>query len=163
MAAVAVGMIPGLAAWTALIAKTGLRSVGYGTTEGLVLTPALIESANQNNLFIDGAFALEQGFIYSAMILAAMTAYIIDRDFVRAAMWSLSAAALCFLGLMHSWQFTPGDTVVNLPLLDVFIAAGEEAKSFTELVPAWEFALAYTLVAAILIASKWLTRPANEP
>ena len=161
MAAVAVGMMPGLAAWTALIAKTGLRSVGYGTTEGLVLSQAFLDNAHANNLFIDGAFALEQSFIYSAMILSAITAYIIDRDFIRAALWSLSASLLCFLGLMHSWQFTAGDTIVNIPLLDVFISAGEETRSFAELVPAWEFGVGYALVVVILVASRWLTRPAD--
>jgi AGZA family xanthine/uracil permease-like MFS transporter len=157
MAAVAVGMVPALVAWATLIAKTSLRSAGFGTTAGMALSPALVEAARANNFFIDGGFALEQGFIYSAMILSAMTVLIIENRFLTAAAWSLSAGVLSLLGLMHSWQFTPGDTVVNIPLLEALVNGKP-----TTLVPAWEFAVAYFLVAAILVAARWLTRPASS-
>ncbi len=87
---------------------------GSATVSGMALSPALVEAARANNFFIDGGFALEQGFIYSAMILSAMTVLIIEGRFAAAAAWSLSAAVLSLLGLMHSWHFTPGDTVVNI-------------------------------------------------
>ena len=157
MAAVAVGMVPALVAWTTLIAKTALRSAGFGAADGMALSPALVEAAHANNFFIDGGFALEQGFIYSAMILSAMTVLIIDGRFVSAALWSLSAASLSLVGLMHSWQFTPGDTVVSIPLLEALVNGRA-----TALVPAWEYALAYLLVAAMLVAARWLTRAAKS-
>ena len=157
LVAVAVGMMPALVAWTSLVAKTTLRSVGYGSVEGLALSSTLVDAARANNLFLDGGFALEQGFIYSAMILAAMTVYVIERKFAKAAVWSLSAALLSFLGLMHSWQFTPGDTVVYIPLIEVFM--GASGAGFEELVPAWEFGVAYLLVAGLLLATPWVTRP----
>jgi AGZA family xanthine/uracil permease-like MFS transporter len=157
MAAVAVGMVPALVAWATLVAKTALRSAGFGTAPGMALSPALVEAARANNFFIDGGFALEQGFIYSAMILAAMTVLIIENRFLAAAAWSLSASVLSLLGLMHSWQFTPGDTVVNIPLLEALV----NGKPAT-LVPAWEFAVAYFLVAGILVGARWLTRPATS-
>jgi AGZA family xanthine/uracil permease-like MFS transporter len=157
MAAVAVGMVPALVAWTTLIAKTALRSAGFGAVEGMALSPALVEAAHANNFFIAGGFALEQGFIYSAMILSAMTVLIIDGKFVLAAVWSVSAAVLSLLGLMHSWQFTPGDTVVNIPLLEVLVSGRPD-----DLVPAWDYAVAYLLVAAMLVAARWLTRPASS-
>ena len=97
---------------------------------------------------MDGGFALEQGFIYSAMILAAMTVHILKRQFTKAAMWSFSAAVLSALGLMHSWQFTPGDTVVYIPLLEQLSTDGAPA-TLAELVPAWEYALAYGIVAVL--------------
>jgi AGZA family xanthine/uracil permease-like MFS transporter len=157
MAAVAVGMVPALVAWTTLIAKTALRSAGFGASEGMALSPALVEAAHANNFFIAGGFALEQGFIYSAMILSAMTVLIIDGRFFSAAAWSLSAAVLSLLGLMHSWQFTPGDTVVNIPLLEALVSGRPDV-----LVPAWDYAVAYLLVAAMLVAARWLTRPASS-
>jgi AGZA family xanthine/uracil permease-like MFS transporter len=86
-----------------------------------------------------------------------MTVLIIDGRFVSAALWSLSAAVLSLLGLMHSWQFTPGDTVVNIPLIEALVNGGA-----TELVPAWEYAVAYLLVAAMLVAARWLTRPLSS-
>lgn len=161
MPAVAVGMIPGLVAWTSLVIKTGWRSAGYGTTEGLALSPALVDAAHANNFFVDGGFALEQGFIYSAMILAAMTVHILDRQFAKAAVWSLSAAALSTLGLMHAWQFTAGDTVVHIPLLELISEHGG-STALSEIVPAWEYALAYSVVALLLVIAPWLTTPVEE-
>jgi AGZA family xanthine/uracil permease-like MFS transporter len=158
MPAVAVGMLPALAAWTALTIKTGWRAAGYGQTEGLALSPALVEAARANNLFADGGFALEQGFIYSAMILAAMTVHVLGREFRKAALWSLSASVLSLLGLLHSWQFTPGDTVVHIPLLDR-LSGNAAPASFSELVPAWEYALAYAVVALLLAVVPWVSRP----
>lgn len=158
MTAVAVGMIPGLVAWTMLTVKTTLRAVGYGTSEGLSMSPALIDSTRANNLFLDGGFALEQGFIYSAMILSAMTVHIIDRDFVKASLWSLSAAVLSVLGLMHSWRFTPGDTVVHIPLVD-YVTGTATSTSWQDLVPAWPFGVGYFLVFMLLVSTPWIARP----
>ncbi len=157
MAAVAVGMVPALVAWATLVAKTALRSAGFGTASGMALSPALVEAAQANNFFIDGGFALEQGFIYSAMILSAMTVLIIEGRFAAAAVWSLSAAVLSLLGLMHSWQFTPGDTVVHIPLLEALVNGRPAA-----LVPAWDYGVAYLLVGALLLIARWATRPSSS-
>jgi AGZA family xanthine/uracil permease-like MFS transporter len=91
------------------------------------------------------------------MILSAMTVLVIDGKLVSAAAWSLSAALLSLLGLMHSWQFTPGDTVVSLPLLQAVVGGRPDA-----LLPARDYAVAYLLVAAMLVAARWLTRPASS-
>ena len=160
MPAVAVGMIPGLVAWTTLMTKTSWRAAGYGSTVGLDLSPALVDAAHANNLFVDGGFALEQGFIYSAMILAAMTVHILKRQFAKAAVWSFSAAVLSTLGVMHSWQFTRGDTVVYIPLLEQ-LSAHRAPKTLAELVPAWEYAVAYGIVSVLLLAAPWVTTPAE--
>ncbi|NET00127.1 MAG: NCS2 family permease [Sphaerospermopsis sp. SIO1G1] len=111
--AVVVGLLPGIAGWGALIAKNSLRAAGLGTPEQ-PFTPELIEKFQLSDTFIDGAFALEQGFIFSAMILAAITVFIIERDFKKAAFWSLGGAGLSWIGLMHSYQWTIADTVVSL-------------------------------------------------
>ena len=65
-------------------------------------------------MFITGAFALEQGLIFSAMILAAMTVYIIEQKFGLAALWAIAAGILSWLGLMHSYRWTGADTVMAL-------------------------------------------------
>jgi adenine/guanine/hypoxanthine permease len=111
--AVVVGLLPGIAGWGALIAKNALRAAGLGTPEKPI-TPALIQLFKLSDTYIDGAFALEQGFIFSAMILASITVYIIERDFRKAAYWSIAAAVLSWFGLMHSYRWTVADTVVNL-------------------------------------------------
>ena len=48
------------------------------------------------------------------MILAAITVNIIEKEFGKAALWSLIAAILSWLGLLHSYKWTLGDTVIDL-------------------------------------------------
>jgi len=111
--AVVVGLLPGIAGWGALIAKNALRSAGLGTLEA-PFTPDLVPLFQLSDTYITGAFALEQGLIFSAMILAAMTVEIIDRNFGKAALWSCIAALLSWFGLLHSYQWTIADTVIHL-------------------------------------------------
>ncbi len=113
--AVVVGLLPGIAGWGALIAKNALRAAGMGTPEH-PFTPALIQQFKMSDTYIEGAFALEQGFIFSAMILAGITVYLIEREFRKAAYWAVGAALLSWVGLMHSYRWTIADTVVNLGL-----------------------------------------------
>ena len=61
-----------------------------------------------------GAFSLEQGFIFTAMILAAATSEIIDGRFRSAASWLLAGAALSAVGVIHAYRWTAGDTAVAL-------------------------------------------------
>ena len=136
--AVVVGLLPGVAAWGALMAKNGLRAAGYGAPGGPVFSAELIPAFLASDTWIHGVFALEQGFIFTAMILSAVTVAILERRFPVAAAWSLAAAALSALGLVHSYAFTPADTVVSLT-------------------PAWPWALGYAVMAAVLLAARWVT------
>jgi AGZA family xanthine/uracil permease-like MFS transporter len=136
--AVVLGLLPGVAAWGALMAKSGLRAAGVGMPGGPPFSPALIPAFHASDTWIDGAFALEQGFIFTAMILAAATVAIIERRFERAAAWCGLAAGLAAVGLIHSYRWTPGDTAMALQ-------------------PAWPWAAGYALMAAWLLAARWLT------
>jgi AGZA family xanthine/uracil permease-like MFS transporter len=111
--AVVVGLLPGIAGWGALIAKNSLRAAGLGTPEA-PFTPELVTKIQQAGTYIQGAFALEQGVILSAMALAAITVYIIEGQFSTAVFWALGAAVLAWFGLIHSYQLTASDTQVNL-------------------------------------------------
>jgi AGZA family xanthine/uracil permease-like MFS transporter len=152
--AVVIGMLPGFVAWGILTAKSSLRSVGYGMSPEKIFSSDMITGFHANNLFIDGGFALEQGFLYTAVILSVMTVYIVDKRFRLAAIWALVASALCLVGLMHAYRFIPGDTVVNLPLLEIFSSGAP--SSLKLLFPAWEWALGYALVAAVLLLASVL-------
>ncbi len=138
--AAVVGILQGVAAWGTLMTKYGLRAAGYGTPGGTEFSPALVETFHSLDLWIDGAFALEQGFIFSSMILAAATVAVIERRFAVAAAWCGAGALLSAAGLMHSYRFTPGDTVLSLT-------------------PAWPWAAGYALIAATFLAARWITRP----
>jgi AGZA family xanthine/uracil permease-like MFS transporter len=114
IAAVAVGILPGIAAWGAFMLKQGLRAAGMGGPAGPPFSPALETSINALDIAARGLFALEQGFLFTAMILAAITVEIIDRRFARAAAWCLVGAALAWIGLIHAYAWNGGDTVAAL-------------------------------------------------
>jgi AGZA family xanthine/uracil permease-like MFS transporter len=136
--AVVMGLLPGVAAWGALLAKNGLRAAGVGLPGGRPFSPQLITAFAGSDTWIHGAFALEQGFILTSMILAAATVAVIERRFRVAALWCAIGAALSLVGLLHSYAFTPGDTVVALS-------------------PAWPWAAGYAIMGLVFLLAPWVT------
>ena len=134
--AVVVGLLPGVAAWGALMAKDGLRAAGYGDT--IPFSEAIIGKFQAADVWIHGAFSLEQGFILTSMVLAAITVYIIEQKFHRAAAWAAGGAVLSAIGLIHAYQWTFGDAALALK-------------------PAWEHAIGYAAMAALLFVAPWIT------
>lgn len=53
-------------------------------------------------------------YAYQAKRLAALTVAVIERLFIKTALWSGSASLLSALGLMHSYRWTPGETALSL-------------------------------------------------
>src|SRR5258708_2120865 len=159
MVAVVVGLFPGLAAWTMLIVKSSLGAAGFGTAGGPVLNESLIRSAHASGAFIGGGFALEQGFLYSAMIWSAMVVCIVDRQWTRAALWSGVGAVLSLAGLMHSYALTGRDSVISLPVLDWLNGNWKTGQSFF---PAGGTVLGYALAAGIFLLTKYITVPRAE-
>jgi AGZA family xanthine/uracil permease-like MFS transporter len=141
--AVVVGLLPGVAAWGALMAKNGLRAAGVGTPDGPPFSADLLDAFARSDTWIHGAFALEQGFIFSAMILSAATVEIIERRFGRAALWCLAASIVSAAGLMHSYRFTSGDTAMSLA-------------------PAWPWAAGYLAMAILFAVARRITVPGEE-
>ncbi|HEX9880037.1 MAG TPA: NCS2 family permease, partial [Candidatus Binatia bacterium] len=131
--AVALGLFPALAAWGLLMVQAGLRAGGTSLPEvGL--------GRFAHNLAIHGMISLERGFIFTSTILAAIGVFLIERRFLRAAAWSLGAACLSALGIIHAYELTPGGittrlgylaapefTVSYLLLFVLFLAAGRWA------------------------------------
>ena len=136
--AVVVGLLPGVAAWGALMAKNGLRAAGVGLPGGPPFSPDLIGKFLASDTWIHGAFALEQGFIFTSTVLAAITVGIIERRFQIAAGWAALGAVLSALGLVHAYRWTPGDTVIALT-------------------PAWEWAIGYGAMALVFFLAQWIT------
>lgn len=143
--AVVIGILPGVAAWGAIMAKNGLRAAGAGGPDQ-PFDASLVDAFTSADVWIDGAFALEQGFIFTAMIFATATVWIIERKFTLAGLWLLAAAALSSVGLMHGYQWTPGDTV-----LDVFWPWQEPERL--------NWALGYLAMAAVLFLAPTVTVP----
>jgi AGZA family xanthine/uracil permease-like MFS transporter len=136
-AAVVLGLLPGLAAWGAMMIKHGLAVGGLGTPER-PFSQELIGLFEKRDVWVHGAFALEQGFIFAAMVLAAATVYVIERKFLKAALWCAIGAVLSACGLMHSYQWTMADTTVRLA-------------------PAWPWAIGYGVMAAVFVLARWVT------
>jgi AGZA family xanthine/uracil permease-like MFS transporter len=135
--AVVMGLLPGLGAWGVLMAKDGLRA-GHAP-----FSPELVAKMTEGGNFIGGGFALEQGFIFTAMILSAVTVHLIEKRFASAAVWCLAAAALSGVGLMHSYAFTPTDAIGSFG------------------VPAWQYVAGYAAMAAVFVSARWLVVEAD--
>jgi AGZA family xanthine/uracil permease-like MFS transporter len=138
--AAVLGILPGVAAWGALVAKTSLRVAGLGQPGGTAFSADLIKKFQEVDFWINGLFSLEQGFIFCSMILAAVTVCIIERHFIKASVWCLIAAAVSMMGLMHSYQWLSSDTTILLK-------------------PAWTFVIGYLCMGAVCLLAKWVTEP----
>lgn len=135
--AVVMGLLPGIAAWGALMAKQALRAFNEKFDADLVRRFRI------GGDWIDGAFALSEGFIFTSMILAAMTVAIIERRFREGALWCFGGAALSLVGLMHSYKYVDGDTAMAL------------------FQPAWQWAIGYAAMGGFLLIAPWITRPSD--
>jgi AGZA family xanthine/uracil permease-like MFS transporter len=102
--AVAVGLFPALAAWGLLLVQGALGLAGTSLA-------ALGEKAFSGSLALRGMIVLERGFLFSAMILSAMSVFLIERRFISASVWALVAAVLAFFGVIHAYEVTPGGVV----------------------------------------------------
>jgi adenine/guanine/hypoxanthine permease len=148
--AVVIGLLPALAAWAMLVVKI---SIGAG---GAALNASLVTAAHAAGAYIGGGFALEQGFLYSAMIWSAIVVCIVDQTWARAAVWCGVGGALALTGLMHSYALTGRDTVIDLPLLSWISGQWVPGRS---LFPAGGAALGYGVAALIFLLTKYVTLP----
>jgi len=125
--AVALGLIPSLAAWALVLVETTARKAGSSL---FVVAPQF-----GADLYVYGLIAMSQGFILTAMILAAMLALIIDREFFKAGLWSVAGMLLSAVGLMHAYELT---------------ARGVENRFGWCAAP--QFVIGYGLTACVLVA-----------
>ncbi|MBI5696752.1 MAG: NCS2 family permease [Nitrospirae bacterium] len=126
--AVVVGLFPAIAAWGLLMVESALRAAGTGIGT-LGLSPLAAQFP------IAGMIALQQGFIFTSMILAAMTVELVEGRFRQAAYWALAASAISATGLMHGYNITEAG-IVN--------AYGPETT--------WPFVAGYAVMAGLFVA-----------
>ncbi|MEW6439501.1 MAG: NCS2 family permease [bacterium] len=126
--AVAFGFFPCLAAWGGTLMESGLQAAGSSFH-------ALQQGPQPAGLLpLHGILSLSQGFLFTSMILAALAVQLIEKDFLRAALWALVAAVCAWFGLIHAFEITPGGV---LPAIGWGTARG--------------YALNYLLVAAFFL------------
>lgn len=124
--AVVVGLLPGVAAWGAMMIKAGVRAATEVSGSEPVFGEELGAALTRGDVFANGAFSLEQGFILTAMVLAATVVGMIEGRFRVAAAWLFAGAALSAVGLMHGWAWGFADTTLHVGLG----AAGETAIAY---------------------------------
>jgi AGZA family xanthine/uracil permease-like MFS transporter len=102
--AVALGLIPALAAWALLIVQGALMAGGSSLA-------ALGANAAIQSYSLAGIIVLNQGFILSSMIWAAIAVCLIDNEFVKAALWALAGGVLSLVGVIHTYRIEGNDVL----------------------------------------------------
>jgi AGZA family xanthine/uracil permease-like MFS transporter len=125
--AVAVGLFPAIAAWGTTV-MLGAFGIAQGQTLQQIVSPAVIASASDgadssentsaakpvkptaevSGFLVHGLLLMERGYVFTCMILAAVSVCLIDRRFKAAAIWMLTAALFTWLGVMHAYQIYHG-------------------------------------------------------
>jgi AGZA family xanthine/uracil permease-like MFS transporter len=171
--AVAIGLFPAIAAFGQVVMAGAFIQASIPVKTAAVVDTAPAEVATQpaprsaatmqdllespeerlgvrsevNGFLVHGVNILERGYIFTYMIIAAVSAFLIDRRFRHAAWWSLAAAVLTFLGLMHAYQLT-GNAIDYFPL-PLFLSARPGAYHYDAL----PIAAGYVLFALIFFAA----------
>jgi AGZA family xanthine/uracil permease-like MFS transporter len=137
-AAVAIGIVP----WIADYLKTQVdNALGAAGTNAATLG---IDTLAGAGVSYAGMAVLGAGAILVGMILAAIAAYVIDRNWKAAIGYSLFGAACAWVGFIHSTE---------LRLLPVVGPAGFNA--------AWGPVIGYLAMALLFLIMMWYTR--NDP
>lgn len=100
-AAVALGLVPTLAAWGLLVVESALR--GAGTS----LHKVGQEAFTKAGFHLEGMITLERGFIFTSLIITAAVAKLVDKELKQAAGWALAGAVASWFGIIHAWRITP--------------------------------------------------------
>ncbi len=130
--AIIAGLIPGIGAFTALISKRILGAVGYGSPEQPYGPELFTDLTAKGNLYAEGVFALEQGWLYCSIVLTAAMVAIIDRKSKALMGWLAGGAALAAMGIIHHYRVIDRDIT-------------------TALGPAWPWVSGYLLALALLV------------
>jgi AGZA family xanthine/uracil permease-like MFS transporter len=100
--AVILALMPSIAAWGLTMINNALVSAGTNvatlTTEQMA---TLIANMKNNGVLYEGLESLGHGSTLGGMVLGSIAVFIIDRQFTKAAGFTLAGAALTFFGLMH--------------------------------------------------------------
>ncbi|MGF1448373.1 MAG: NCS2 family permease [Opitutales bacterium] len=134
--AVAVGLLPVIGTFGALLTKDAVRGAGFGGGESAFSSELFFEG--NRITFLEGVFALDAGFLYTSIILTAATICIIEQQFYRSAIWIVVGAVFALLGLSHSFEIRPADVTGSF------------------LTPGWKWVFGYLAMAGTLALVGWI-------
>ncbi len=130
--AVALGLMPGVAAFAATLMLRSLTGAGMGDTDNPI-TPEFLTTLQANNIFASGVFALEKGWMMTSLLVTAIGVACIDGNFRALMVWLAGAALFALLGISHRFEVLENDVVSRLG-------------------PAWEWVAGYALAATAILA-----------
>ncbi len=93
--AIILALVPHVAAWGKLQIDNALGAAG---TNAMAVG---LDKLGQTGILYQGLGLLGGGAILGGLVFAAMAAYLIDRQFLKAAAFALAGAALTFFGFIH--------------------------------------------------------------
>ncbi len=156
--AVVVALTPHLAAWAKLQVDTmlGATVMAAQTVGGLAgdkvgeVKAAALASLPQQGVLYHGLEVMGGGSIIAGLILGAIAVFIIERDFVKAAAFSLAGAVLTYFGFMHGeavgvgggFGVTPSVALAYLVIAAGFFAVGKYGTSSVSYMPQHDIPMA---------------------
>lgn len=140
--AVAVGLFPAIAAWGFTVTQGAFLKAGGSTLQQLMSDNT---RANVNDFVLHGMISLQQGYIFTCMILAAISAFLIDRKFFTAGIWALVAAFFAGIGLTHAYQLSGNGVDFLFVFSDPATTTGLTYRS-------WDMAVGYLMMALAFFA-----------
>jgi AGZA family xanthine/uracil permease-like MFS transporter len=95
--AIILALVPQIAAWAKTQVDGALHAAGTDAHAA-----GLIDSMAQGGVLYRGLETLGGGATLAGIVLGAVTVFMIDREFTKAAAFALTGAVLTFFGLIHS-------------------------------------------------------------
>jgi len=114
--AIALGLIPALAAWATVIVSQTVGAVTMAMSDSSVAHRAF-ENLNvfvYSGLQLPGLVALSQGFMLSCVVWAATTVCLVERRPLNAAAWMGTGAVMAFFGFIHAGEISVEGNLYSL-------------------------------------------------
>ena len=131
--AIILSLTPHLAAWGKLQIDNSLAAAGTNAAA------VGFDKLGQMGVLYEGLSVLGGGAILGGLILGAIAAFVIDRQFLKASAFALAGGALTFLGFMHGEAIgfgkTPAVAVAYLGVAAVLYGCARFAVPSTTSVP----------------------------
>ena len=93
--AVIIALVPQIAAWGKVQIDSALGAAG---TNALAVG---LDKLGQNGVLYHGLSVMGGGAVLAGMVLGAITVFIIEREYLKAAVFACAGSLLTFFGLMH--------------------------------------------------------------
>ncbi len=139
--AVAVGLFPAIVAWGLNLVQAAFFASGGKTMQDILTSSTNTEL---QGYLLEPMIIIDRGYIFTCMILAAISAFLIDRKFFTAGVWALIGALFAGLGLTHAFQLIGN-------VFDFLYVFAEPKPGFLAY-RAWPVMIGYLLSSAMFFA-----------